>query len=474
MKKLCFSANDPAIRSVVGEKKGDLIRLRSSAGCGLFGPYVDLPAGECTARIKFAGRSEGWVTVEISAEAGKLVLSSRVVDLSSLRNQAAELSAVLPKPMSHCEVRLFCEPNVNADISGVEIEVESRAANPYATQPEFAFWRRAVAEVPAFALDPLTSVPFKISSEDKIATAGSCFAQEIARNLSGRGWHYFVPERAPVGMTPEQAAAHNFGTFSARYGNIYTARQLLQLFQRAHGMFTPALSVWHGSGNRVVDPFRPRIQPGGYKNEDELLADRKRHLDIVLQMFRELDVFVFTLGLTEAWVNRRDGSVLPIAPGVAGGVWDPAEYEFKNFTVREVTQDLGQFMDLFRAVNPHAKVIFTVSPVPLVATYEDRHVLVSTVYSKSVLRVAAQEITDAWEGTSYFPSYEIIAWSRSDRSYFEADGRSVSRAGVQHVMRVFFKHYADGVLAVTEHMPSLKAEVHSLRQIVCDEEAIDA
>ena len=32
--------------------------------------------------------------------------------------------------------------------------------------------------------------------------------------------------------------------------------------------------------------------------------------------FRDLDVFVFTLGLTEAWVAKADGAVFPLAPGV--------------------------------------------------------------------------------------------------------------------------------------------------------------
>jgi hypothetical protein len=55
---------------------------------------------------------------------------------------------------------------------------------------------------------------------------------------AGDGFNYFVAEQAQ-GLSPEQARANGYGVFSARYGNIYTVRQLLQLFERAHGHFAP-------------------------------------------------------------------------------------------------------------------------------------------------------------------------------------------------------------------------------------------
>jgi predicted SAM-dependent methyltransferase len=121
---LRFPASDPAIRTVIGERVASSIRLRSGIGCGLFGPYVDLPAGRCIARITFEGPSEGRVTMDMSAEVGKIVLASRVVDLGALGGHTVELPAVLPRPLSACEVRLYCEPEVRADITAVEIELD--------------------------------------------------------------------------------------------------------------------------------------------------------------------------------------------------------------------------------------------------------------------------------------------------------------------------------------------------------------
>src|SRR5580704_3867735 len=259
----------------------------------------------------------------------------------------------------------------------------AKPAHPYAELPAYAFWNRSVASVPPFAVDPMVDAPFRIAPSDAVATAGSCFAQHIARALQRHGFRYFVSEPAPPDLAPSDAAAANYGVFSARYGNIYTTRQLLQLFDRAYGRMTPVLVSWPGKNGGYVDPFRPRIQPNGFVSETALLADRARHLECVRRLFEDLDVFVFTLGLTEGWEHLADGAVLPLAPGIAGGEWNPREYAFRNYSAAEVERDLLAFIDRLRDVNPASRVVLTVSPVPLVATYEKRHVLASTCLSKA-------------------------------------------------------------------------------------------
>ena len=107
--------------------------------------------------------------------------------------------------------------------------------------------------------------------------------------------------------------------FTARYGNIYTTLQLLQLIDRAYGRFVPAEAAWHDADGALVDPFRPTVQPGGFASSEELETDRARHLACVREAFETLDVFVFTLGLTEAWLSSRDGAAFPLCPGGGGG-----------------------------------------------------------------------------------------------------------------------------------------------------------
>jgi hypothetical protein len=194
----------------------------------------------------------------------------------------------------------------------------------------------------------------------------------------------------------------------------------------------------------VFDPFRPRIQPGGFADLNELRESRRQHFVAVKKMFEEMSVFVFTLGLTEVWRSKIDGAVFPLAPGVAGGAMDEVRYEFVNLGVEEVRKDLQVFVDMLSTVNPKARILLTVSPVSLMATYEDRHVLCSTSLSKSVLRAAADVVARQNSRVDYFPSYEIITGTYTRGGFFEDDFRSVKPEGVAQVMRIFMKNYAPG------------------------------
>ena len=349
--------------------------------------------------------------------------------------------------------------------------------NPYRSLPDHAFWRRAVAGPDE--VDPVASVPFTIAAADKVATAGSCFAQHIARHLSKAGFSYYVTERAHPLVAAEDAAEFNYGTYTSRYGNLYTARQLLQLFDRAYGHFRPLEDVWGGEGG-LIDPFRPQIQPGGFATRTEYDLDRRAHFASVRRAFESLDVLVFTLGLTESWLSREDGAVFPVCPGVSGGDFDPARHVFHNFTVDEVVADLTAFIARLRTVNPTARMILTVSPVPLVATAGDDHVLSATTYSKAVLRVAAETVSRSHRDVAYFPSYEIITGPAARGRYYAEDLRSVLEEGVSHVMRVFMRHYAKDHEAAAAPVPAPPDRVDTigrmreLVKVACEEEALDS
>lgn len=352
-----------------------------------------------------------------------------------------------------------------------KVKHSSSGGNPYRGLAAFHFWKRSVAELAIQDVDPVSMPRFTIGREHRVATAGSCFAQHIARTLSSNGFNYLVTETAPPELRSEAAHARNYGVFSARYGNIYTARQLVQLIKRMNGTLVPSEQYWVRDDKKLVDPFRPQIEPDGFIDLESLVRSRSEHFDAVLKMLEQTDVLIFTLGLTESWRSKTDGLVYPLAPGVAGGCMDFEKYEFINFSVEDVRQDLQEAIELLREINPSIKLILTVSPVPLIATFESRHVLSSTTYSKSVLRVVAQEIREANRDVEYFPSYEIITGAYTKGRYFEEDLRSVTMEGVSHVMRLFMRHYA--VESVSHTAPQKMTNGNNLlASIVCDEDAI--
>ncbi len=343
--------------------------------------------------------------------------------------------------------------------------------HPYRELGDRHFWSRSVGAPAPGHLDPVTR-SLLIGATDKVSTIGSCFAQHLSENIAQSGFNYFVAEPAPAGMSEIEARRKNYGVFSARFGNIYTPRQALQLFYRAYGHGSFGEHIWQKDG-KFYDAFRPLVEPNGYGAADWLKEDRTRHLQCVRRFFEDSDWIIFTLGLTEAWQSREDGAVFPLAPGVAAGEFDEHAHQFVNFSVAQVVEDLKQLVTRVVSVNPDVKILLTVSPVPLIATYEQRHVLVSSTYSKSVLRVAADEMERFFSNVIYFPSYEIITSPSSGSRYYEDDLRQVTKAGVKHVMRIFSNHFLQSSPKAKKSRTEILPSALITSGPVCDEEEIE-
>jgi hypothetical protein len=311
-------------------------------------------------------------------------------------------------------------------------------SNPYENLPGTAFWRSAVAEKSAFAIDDLWVPRFSFQKEHKVVTFGSCFAQHFSRALTKNGFSWFDAEPAPEFASESTRSRFNYGVFSARTGNIYTAASLRQWIEWALGNTSPPGEAWEYQG-RFYDPFRPAIEPAGFVSVEELVASRNVALEALRRAIGESSRFVFTMGLTEGWVNKSDGYNYAVCPGTVAGEFDSSKHEFKNYTFREIYKDMDAAIRLLRRANSRIRILLTVSPVPLTATASGQHVLVATTYSKSVLRAVAGELVAASSSVDYFPSYEIISTTPFRGMFFAPNGRSVTSYGVDFVMKSFFE-----------------------------------
>lgn len=360
--------------------------------------------------------------------------------------------------------------------------------NPYQSMPREAFWRSGVAEQHPLTIENLYKKKFPIARSDRIATAGSCFAQHVANHLRTRGCNILDAEPPPEGLDEKSAKDFGFKIYSARYGNIYTARQLLQLLHDCASKTVRAGDIWEKNG-RFYDALRPGVEPDGLASREEVKELRLHHFDRVDWLLKKTDLFIFTMGLTEAWVSRRTGTVYPTCPGVLAGEFDEARYVFKNFSYREIYEDFTEVIALLKNINPKIRILLTVSPIPLTATASGSHVLSATMYSKSTLRAVCGDLAEAHAEVDYFPSYEIIASPFSRGFFFEPNLRSVSNAGVEAVMRVFFsEHRFDDVRADEVSASPAKTEREVARQarqarraarfskddLVCEERLLEA
>lgn len=347
-----------------------------------------------------------------------------------------------------------------------------KARHPYSTLPANRFWQKSLADRPWAEIDPIEDSLYPIDQATCVATAGSCFAQHIAKLLDNGSCHFLVTERQDfdLGNNPQ---------FSARFGNIYSFRQLRQLWERAHGQFEPMDEAWQRADGKLIDPFRPTEFPAGFETLEPLQRARREHFIAVRSMFEQCDRFIFTVGLTEAWRRKADGAVFPVVPQAVATRIDADAYEFVNFSVGEMLDDFRVFMRGLSEVKPTARVILTVSPVPLLATYEARHVLLSNSYSKAALRVVADRVTREFAAVEYFPALEIITGHNGAEPYFAADRRTVSAAGIGHVMRIFSQHFVarnapDGNAATASPFDQrILSEIAAGAKIICDDNILE-
>lgn len=347
-------------------------------------------------------------------------------------------------------------------------------SNPYSNLPSSSFWKTGVAQENPFKINNIYAKKFAISSTDKIATAGSCFAQHISRYLKKNGYGVLDAEPAPPGLPEALHSTFGFSMYSARYGNIYTVRQLLQLIQEVANIREPRAYIWN-KYTRFYDGLRPAIEPNGLRSQEEVVEHRLHHLSRVNHVFKQLDVFIFTLGLTESWLHIDSGTIFPLAPGALVGNYDPTSHGFYNASFTEIVDDFLQFESILKSLRnskPY-KIILTVSPVPLTATASGKHILVSNTYSKSVLRKVAGYLSDHYSHIDYFPSYELVTNPRLHSSSYSHNLRTVREEKVDSVMKHFFEQHPP-IFTQNKNAYVEQQRKDSLSDLQCEEALLDA
>jgi hypothetical protein len=90
-------------------------------------------------------------------------------------------------------------------------------------------------------------------------------------------------------------------------------------------------------------------------------------------------------------------------------------------------------------------IIFTLSPVPLKATFRPVSCVTANAVSKAILRAALDEVlrdNDTDDNLFYWPSYEIVTTAFG--APWEADNRHVRREHLDMIMGLFEECYCTG------------------------------
>jgi hypothetical protein len=241
---------------------------------------------------------------------------------------------------------------------------------------------------------------FGIEPADRVFCMGSCFARAVGRMLHDAGVHATF-----AGLT------HRYNIFNM----LQTVRWAMTPAPALASIDDHLVPLTDG---RWFDPHDRSALQEGYAAPQDALPIWQRTLADVHTALRDCNTFIMTLGLVEVWRDERTGVWLN-QPPPRDRACDFAD----RFTVHATTQAankaaLLELIALVRAINPAMRMVISVSPIPLRATFCHDDIFVATATGKATLRSALDEaLRELAAGGArhidYFPSYEIVTFQRS-------------------------------------------------------------
>lgn len=276
---------------------------------------------------------------------------------------------------------------------------------------------------------------FLLTKKHSIATVGSCFAKHISKALITRGYTCLDADLPVNELSSDSLRFFNDGNRSSREVNIFTAALLKQWLTWALTNEPVPDEAWVRSG-RFHDPFgSTSVESTGFFSYEEMKASRDCTLKVIRDVFTQADLFIFTLGSAEAWINTENACVYP---GTVCGEFDVKKYKLKSYDYNEVRRDLRESFELVKKINPGMKILLTVSAAPLTFVATHKHILVATAHAKSTLRAVAGDMATARADIDYFPSYELITVFPSRGVFDQENPGPVTPESFDFVINTFF------------------------------------
>jgi len=275
--------------------------------------------------------------------------------------------------------------------------VSNRKSNAFANWPD----RGSPNRVEPLAA-PGFDAPFHFEPGEPIFTVGSCFARNVEADLARRGFEIPVSTvlSRPEFKQVDRGIINNYATPS-----IYN--ELAWAFGERE--YVPDDHIIELMPGRFVDQHvSPSLRPEGR----ETVLTRRAAITDSYRSAAGCRTVIMTLGLSEAWYDKRAAYYLNVSPRPAAIKKEPERYELHVLSYEEIYSYLRDALLLLKKhCRPGLRVLLTVSPVPLSVTQRDQDVLVANTYSKSVLRTAAETAVTSLDFVAYFPSYESIILS---------------------------------------------------------------
>jgi GSCFA family len=278
----------------------------------------------------------------------------------------------------------------------------------------------------------IVAVPkFELSVGDRFFCIGSCFVRNIELELIYRD----IPVLSKRIICPREEFGHRPTGMVTKYTTASMLNELQWILQPP-----PAEKVLIATRGGWVDFQLHTVIPVPIKRAIE----RRRYLtEDYFARLRQTDVLIITLGYVETWLDVSTGLYLNMAPSPVEVRRYPGRFLLERTDVATNLKHLVQIREIVTALSPGCRIVITVSPVPMNATFSGEDVVVANMYSKATLRSAAQAFAEAFSDVEYFPSYELVMLSRREAA-FKDDWIHVRDECVERVVDTFISsHFGD-------------------------------
>lgn len=266
--------------------------------------------------------------------------------------------------------------------------------------------------------------PKFIDKKTNIVTIGSCFAQRL------RDW----------------LKSNNFNYVDGKWDRVYSPRNIKQILQFA---FEPEIvdiseDLWDFDGDLGFPYVKESSgRPLKLPNDE---YDRNKKLNSLFNHFKETlthcEVLILTFGQTEVWSHKNSPNTAFYAAPFTGIKNGSENHICKDLSFNEIKEELEEIYRLMSKYNPSCKLIFSISPIPLVASVsKDYSAFISANFAKTKLHGATLEYISDKENCYYMPSFELV--NSHPYKSFEHDGRHVPQSFANKIMGMFEKLFVN-------------------------------
>ena len=245
-----------------------------------------------------------------------------------------------------------------------------------------------------------------ISFSDKIMMLGSCFTDNIGRQLVNFGFDVYINP----------------------FGTLYNPISILQSIRRliSDEAFTEDDCVDMGAGSGLICSFSHHTS-FARKDRETFLEDACKSLEEARRYFRECNKLIITLGTSWCYRHMERDMI------VSNCLKRPAqEFTRERLSVGQTAEALREIITICRDGQGGTvkDIIFTVSPI---RHFKDgAH---GNQISKSTLLLGIEEVLS--EGSDYFPAYEIVMDELRDYRFYAEDMCHPSQQTVDYIRERF-------------------------------------